>query len=1098
MVSADHIMQLDELRQCLESLDKARWMLHLWQLRDLERGWRNLGHLASDLALPQLRDLCLVLCYLLPKCPDPDTALNNLERFLANPQGSQKLPSLLANWGRALETVLQLFSASHFFCDLLSRNPDFLEMLRVPLRHSPGPEELLGQLQTDVDAASDDAGVLRAFRRFKQRQVLRIGTNDIIHNRPLEEITADLSLVADAAVEVALATALRNSIRRFGQPTGPDGSPARCVVLAFGKQGGEELNYSSDIDLMFLFDEDGVCTPPGRQATGCVLSNDEFFARAASEVIRLLSAHTDQGQAFRVDLRLRPEGQRGPLARSLASTLSYYDSLGRTWERQALIKVRPVAGDRELGQRFIQAVETFVYRKYLTFAEINEIKAVKRRIEQKTSRAGVSHTEVKTGRGGIRDIEFTIQFLQLLNGGDLVELRQSNTLLAMAALERVGCLTDQEYRVLDDAYRFLRKTEHRLQLLFNLQTHQLPSSDEEMNRLALRMGYRGDDKVTRWQGDKVTKTPDDTTLSPCHPVTLSPCQHFLADYREKTEPTRRILEHLLHQTFAGDVPTGRGSEWAEPESDLILDPNPDPETIRTVLGRYPFRDVQLAYHNLTQLAQEEVPFLSTRRSRHFLASIAPSLLQALAETPDPDMALLNLERVTRSLGGKGVLWELFSFNSPSLKLYVDLCAWSEFLSEVLTNNPGMIDELLDSLVLNQPRRAEELRKELADLCKGADDPDPILHSFQDKELLRIGVRDILGKDTIQETTAALSDLAETILVQLAGLQYPPLVNRFGTPTLPTSSRDAARPCRFVWLALGKLGGREMIYHSDLDLILIYEGDGRTVLLSDAPPAAGGPSRMEATDNAHFFTELARRTIKAASHQGPMGRLYTLDMRLRPTGRSGSLVTPLAGFRAYFGAHPETRAGGQLWERQVLTRARVVCGDPDFGTEVMAAVAEAMHMPDWGPAVIEEVLSMRSRLEGSRSKRDLKRGPGGTMDVEFLVEMFQLKYGWAQPQLRQPNLWQALDALKSVGLLSAEEHADLSTGYDFLLRVQSRLRIVHNRNLDEMPDCTAESDKLARRLGLTGSSLLAQLEQHTVQIRKLFLQVLERERDPLQP
>src|SRR5262249_14594376 len=264
----------------------------------------------------------------------------------------------------------------------------------------------------------------------------------------------------------------------------------------------------------------------------------------------------------------------------------------------------------------------------------------------------------------------------------------------------------------------------------------------------------------------------------------------------KTELTRRILEHLLHQTFAGEAREGEAP--AEQESDLILDPQPDPETMRTVLGRYRFRDVQAAYHNLTQLAQEEVPFLSTRRCRHFLASIAPSLLRALAETPDPDMALLNLEKVTRSLGGKAVLWELFTFNKPSLKLYVDLCAWSEFLSEILINNPGMIDELLDSLVLNQPRTAEDLRRELADLCRGAADPEVILHSFQDKELLRVGVRDILGKDTIQETTSSLSDLAETILVQIARLQEPPLAKRFGVPYL-TEGERAGQASRFALL-----------------------------------------------------------------------------------------------------------------------------------------------------------------------------------------------------------------------------------------------------------------------------------------------------------
>ena len=818
-------MQLEQLRTCVDSLSGARALMLTWRLRDLERGWRNLTGLADVLSLDGLRDICTPLGRLLPRCPDPDMALNNLERFLANPAAVAQTPILMENRARVLEILLHLFSTSQSFSDLLSLNPDYLDMLRVPLRRSPCKDELQAQLQTEVDAAFEDATVMRAFRRFRQRQMLRIGTNDIIRDRPLDEITRDISHVADAAIEVALAAALRQVGKRFGQPCTDDGESVTCVVLAFGKHGGEELNYSSDIDLMFVYSEDGVTR--GTRITS--LGNDEFFARVVGEVVRLLSSHTDRGHAFRVDLRLRPEGHRGPLARSLASTLSYYDAMGRTWERQALIKIRPVAGDLALGQRFLQTIEPFVYRKYLSFAEINEIKAIKRRIEQKASKAGVSDTEVKTGHGGIRDIEFTIQFLRLLNGGELPQVRQRNTLLALSALERVGCLTDQEYRVLDDAYRFLRKVEHRLQLLFDLQTHRLPEDEEEMRKLALRM-----DQSRDRQGAVSPPLPDGRGSDPR--------AAFLRDYQDKTEPTRRILDHLLHQTFAGEAGE------SEPESDLILDTNPDPETIRAVLGRYPFRDVQGAYQNLVQLAQESVPFLSTRRCRHFLASIAPALLRAVADTPDPDMALVNLEKVTNSLGAKTVLWELFSFNSPSLKLYVDLCAWSQFLSEILINNPGMIDELLDSLVLNQPRSGDELRNELADLCRGASDLEPILHSFQDKELLRIGVRDILHKDSIQATTAALSDVAEALLEQIASRQYAPLMKRYGVPIL-TEGERAGHPSRFAILALGKLGGREMNYHSDLDLMMVYEGDGRT----EPPPHASRFDRYDLTDNYHFFT-----------------------------------------------------------------------------------------------------------------------------------------------------------------------------------------------------------------------------------------------------
>jgi glutamate-ammonia-ligase adenylyltransferase len=1073
-------MYVEQLRQCLDSPTQARPLLHQWNIRDYERGQQDLAQIADAVGLDALRELCLPLGRFLPRCADPDMALSNFERFVTNRAGAEQLPILLESRARTLDTLLQLLGTSQFFCDLLVAHPECLDMLRVPLRSSPNRAELQALLQAEVDAAFEDSAVLRAFRRHRQRQMLRIGTNDIIRDRPLEEVTRDISRVADIALEVALGTALRQVSNRFGQPFTEPGRPARCVIMAFGKLGGKELNYSSDIDLMFLYDAEGATH--GKRVTP--IGNDEYFGRVVGEVVRLLSAHTDRGQAYRVDLRLRPEGHRGPLARSLASTLSYYDTLGRTWERQALIKVRPVAGDLRLGEEFVRAIEPFVYRKYLTFAEINEIKALKRKIEKKAGRSGATDSDVKTGHGGIRDVEFAIQFLQLLNGGDLPEARQRNTLKALQALERVGCLTDQEYRVLDDTYRFLRKTEHRLQLMFDLQTHSLPAGKEELRKLALRMGYQDNRVQARERGAPERRAPQSVEAAYWYPL-----EAFLDDYRAKTGLNRRILDHLVHQTFQG------ADSQAEPESDLILDPNPEPERIQAVLGRYPFRDVAGAYQNLNLLATESIRFLSTRRCRQFLASIAPRLLQAVAETPDPDMALVNLEKVSASLGGKAVLWELFSFNTPTLKLYVDLCAWSEFLSEILINNPGMVDELLDSLVLNQPRNMAELKQELADLCRGATAFDPILHSFQDKELLRIGVRDILGKDTIQETTAALSDLAETILAQLAQVQQGPLDRRFGIPYLAEGSR-AGQVSRYVLLAMGKLGGREMSYHSDLDLVLVYEGDGQT----GPPLGATRFDRFELTNNFHFFTELAQRIIRATSVWGPMGRLYQVDMRLRPTGKSGSLVLPLAEFRRYF-----EDGGAQLWERQAVTRARVVFGDAEFGREVMDVVHQAAYHLPWRPELVEEIREMRERVEASGSERDLKRGFGGMIDVEFLVQLFRLKYGRDVPGLRTTNTWEALEAVREANLVSREEYETLRTCYDFLRLVESRLRIVHNRSLDELPERPEDLEKLARRLGFEqraesspGKRFLAELDRHLAEARDVFLHIMHRERGMARP
>jgi glutamate-ammonia-ligase adenylyltransferase len=1051
-------------------------------LRDPERGRRNLAALALHLGPGEVTELAAALARFLPRSPDPDMALNNLERLLAQSVARQQLPQLVESRGRGLEAALQLLATSQFFADTLVTYPEFLDSIRSPARRNPTTAELTSDLSAEVAASADDASVLRAFRRFRHRHMLRIGVNDVIRDRPLEEVTRELSRLADSSIEVALRQALRTVEGRFGIPQGPAGQPAKVTVLAFGKLGGDELNYSSDIDLMFVYDHDGETS--GRRIG---VTNGEFYARIVTEVVRLLSAHTDRGFAYRVDLRLRPEGNRGPLARSAASTLSYYDTMGRTWERQALIKLRHVAGDAALARDFLAAIEPFVYRKYFSFAEINEVKALKRQMEFRAGRLGVEEADIKTGCGGIRDIEFAVQFLQLLNGGDLPAVRQRNTLLALESLEIAGCLSSQETYILADAYRFLRKTEHRLQLLFDLQTHKLPGSQEELRKLALRMGYlekeeggrrKAEEGIIRGESaSRLGSTPlsaqrrsplDESSPPPLdtRDLLVDPLDQFLKDLRDKTTLDRTILNHLLHLAFAdSDAPRA-----GEPEADLILDPDPDDANIRSVLGRYPLRDPIKAFGNLAQLARESVPFLSSRRCRHFLASIAPQLLKAVADTPDADEALTQLERVSASLGAKAVLWELFSQNPPILKLYVEICAGSPFLSGLLINNPGMIDELLDSLVLNQPRTADDLRRELAELCRGANDPEPILHSFQDKEFLRIGVGDVLGKADVRATTAALSDVADTLLNQVVELVEPEVAPRWGIP-----ETDRGKRCEYVMLGLGKLGGREISYHSDLDLLLLYDAEGVTT---------------SGEANSVYFTELAQRIIRAASRMGPMGRLYAVDMRLRPTGKSGSLVLPLAEFQRYFDS-----PACQLWERQSLARSRVVRGEAAFAAEVMTSVRTAMLGKPWSVSLLDELRAMRRKLESTASPRSLKRGRGGIVDVEFVVQLLQLKHGGVQPEILCSNIWDSLDALEASGLLVGEEFEALRRGYSFLRLVEARLRVVTDRPLTEIPENPDDLAKLARRLGFDSSAkFLSEWQSHAATIRARYDAITTRERN----
>ena len=477
-------MQIEQLRHYLDQPAEAGSWLADWQLADAGRGHSNLLRMAmSGITLDLLANLCEQLAKQLPRLSDPDMALNNLDRFVTSARNPLALGSLLERDDEALPILLQIFSTSQYLSDLLITDSESYDLLRMTEGQPVGRRVLVDELASEVETLADEPAIMAALRRLKRRETLRISYGDMIRGQRLEIVTRQISYLADAILEGAVRAARKSLEARRGVPRNQHGERARFVVLALGKLGGAELNYSSDIDLIFLYDEDGS-TDGARP-----LANSEFFGRLARDVVRLLAEPTDLGIAYRVDLRLRPEGQRGPVVISLEIAMHYYDVVGRTWERQAFVKARPVAGDLDLGNEFLKQLEPWIYRRYLSRADISGIKALKRRIEQRTEREGGDAHNVKTGRGGIRDIEFVIQFLQLLNGGDLPQLRTGTTIEAITQLENVGCLTHQERTILEENYSFLRKIEHRLQIMFDLQTHDMPEAPEELRRLAIRMGY---------------------------------------------------------------------------------------------------------------------------------------------------------------------------------------------------------------------------------------------------------------------------------------------------------------------------------------------------------------------------------------------------------------------------------------------------------------------------------------------------------------------------------------------------------------------------------------------------------------------------------
>ncbi len=1000
--------------------DAARWFATLG-LEDPPHACRNLEGIArSGLTLDLLAVVCRQLARHLPRISDPDRAVNNLDRFVAAARNPLALGSLFERDAESLPTLLQIFSTSQFLSDWLVRDPEAFDLLRLTEGQPVAREALRDDICSSVASVDDERVVTRILSGLRHREMLRIAYGDIVRGQALETVTTQLSYLADAIIEAAVRSAWRFQQQTRGLPRLGDGQRARFAVLALGKLGGVELNYSSDIDLIFVSDGHGKTDGPRS------VSNVEFFDRLAKQIVRLLTEPTPLGTAYRVDLRLRPAGRQGPAVLDWEGVLRYYDLSGRTWERQAFVKARAVAGDQDLGEFVLERLQPWIYRRYLSAADIAGIRALKRRIESRAHLAGSDARNVKTGHGGIRDIEFCIQFLQLLNGGDLAEIRTGNTLQALAQLERVGCLTIQERQILEENYRLLRKVEHRLQIMFDLRTHTLPESDRELRRLAIRAGYA--DRNGR-----------------------SALDQFKEDLRENARLNRRILDHLLHDAFPADPA-------AAPETDLVLDPSPSPESIRACLERYHFRDVAGAYDNLMALSRERAPFLSTRRCRHFLASIAPRLLKAVAETPDPDSTLVNLGQVSDSLGGKGVLWELFSFNPPSLRLYVRLCASSPYLSGILTSNPGMIDELMDSLMLDKLPTYELLAAALRELCRGAEDLDPILHSFKNCQHLRVGVRDILGKEDLHATHRALSDIAEVCLQEIARREFDSLVEKLGRPGVKGEDGERSE-CGWAIVALGKLGGREPNYHSDLDLLFLFDADGQT-------EHERRNRRNDVTSNQHFFSQFGQRIIKLVTHIGSHGRLYEIDPRLRPTGKSGSLAVSLEELARYF-----ADGRGQLWERQSLCKARPICGSASGCRRAMDLIRRIILDYDWTPASAEEIRQMRIRMQQSASDRNLKRGVGGTVDVEFIVQMLQLRSANQHPEILLPGTLDAIDALRRAALLQADDAQQLSRSYRFLRSIESALRLMNTTARHDLPEDERELHRLAFLIGCQNAQQL---------------------------
>ncbi len=980
--------------------------------------------------------------------PAPDQAINGLERV-----AGAVLPSdLLAvcHCPQRLPQLLTLLGSSPFLTTLFCRTPaEFSALLLAGTIDRPGVyQESLARLRGLATPVTEYQELFPVLRRFKYAEVLRIAARDLNGLATLEETTGELADLAAVALQVAHEVCRRLLVREYGQPlmrTPAGKSEADLVILGMGKLGGRELNFSSDVDLMYFYSSDDGETSGVVQADGTVtgrVSLHVFFVKLAELISKAVSQVTEDGFVFRVDMGLRPEGKSGDLALSLRSAEVYYEAWGQSWERSAMLKAWPVAGSLDLGERFLRMIEPFVYRKYLDYTLVEDMMAMKKKIDLSLVRDKGGESNIKLGRGGIREIEFFIQALQLVFAGKNPALRQRNSLQALQALRDAQAISAEDCAILSDAYRFLRTVEHRIQVVQERQTHSLPADAEEQRLLARRCGYLG-------------------AGGP-------------AIFRETLEMHRSRVSAIYGDLF---LSRDKQKEEVSPETYLIFDPATDPDLVKDMLAERRFLEVDAAYENLL-LLRDGPPFshLSSRGHR-LREEIAPLLFQEITASPDPDMALANVEKLLVAVGPRVSFYALLAENRPVMRLLVSLFGMSEFLSKFFILNPVLLDTMVSRSFV-PIKTADEMHAELAAFLAEAEDLEDqldVLRRYRHEEFLRIGMHDIYGRLDQSGIAGQLTILAEVCLAAASRIAVAEL-SRFGQP-LYLDVSGAERPAGFAILAMGKLGGRELNYHSDLDIIYVYDYQGMTT----------GPRQIS---NREYFAKLGQKIISILSTPTREGYAYKVDTRLRPSGNAGPLVTSLESFRNYH------RDEAQVWERQALTKARVVMGDTALRESIETVVRETVYATGAGLETRREIHRLRMRMEHELAREsagsfNIKTGRGGMVDVEFLVQYLQLTYGKDFPEVRNVSTLDALDALRDRGLLSPGDWSDLTEGYTFLRHLENRLRIIHDYSMNDLGGPKSYLDRLARRLGYDeklrnpGRQLLADYEHVTGKVRLIF-------------
>jgi glutamate-ammonia-ligase adenylyltransferase len=933
-----------------------------------------------------------------PKPASLEKVKLGLELWLENADLYEKSGNYnLANFSRQMtkdflgQKILKaIFGNSPFLTSIILKDTAFFQNL---IKQGPDlvMKGLLEEPEEIILDSSDDKELAKYLRITKRRTALTVALADITGTWSLKRVTGALSDFASFALRLAAIKVLKNASNQGYLTLKYTNNPEQesgLIIIAMGKLGARELNYSRDIDLIILFDPNRIKSDKPQELQKC-------FVRLTKNLVRIIDERTQDGYVFRTDLRLRPDPSVTPIAISVTRAEIYYESLGQNWERAAMIKARAIAGDIEAGEAFIKRLKPFIWRKNLDFAAIKDIQSIKRQIHAHRGGAIIkmSGHNIKLGRGGIREIEFFAQTQQLIWGGRLSNLRSSVTCKALIALANNGNFSRNTANDLIEAYEFLRRLEHRLQMVNDEQTQVLPKTLEEIRKIGVFMGF--------------SRSKDFTS--------------------ELTNYLATVQKH--YGNLYDDTPTLSGSVniHGEEASNLVFTgAESDPETL-TTLRTFGFKEPKTIDNSVRGWHHGRVRATHSKRAREILTELMPVILKAIGKTPAPDIAFLRFDKFLSKLPAGVQLFSMFQANLHLLDLVAEIMGKAPRLADHLSRCPAILDSVLTQDFFNPPPEKPKLARELFELLDRSEyfeEKLDISRRWKNDRHFQVGVQCLDG--TIQPRTASLaySNIAEAAIISLFPIIEQEFAKNHGH--LPDSNNDHTG---LAVLALGKLGSREITASSDLDLVFVYNNSKDNILNSIVSDGDQPLSTIQ------YYNRLSQRLINGLSALTSEGQLYKVDMRLRPSGSNGLIATSLKGFERY---HTHS---AWTWEHLALTRARIVTGPPELCNLLTNTIGNILKKKRDKEALVRDVANMRKRLD-TELHTDcifaLKYLRGGLLDIEFIVQYLTLKHAAKHPEILGLGTRSTLTALLKANLLPELMGLDLTEALDLWQDLQGLL------------------------------------------------------------